>query len=418
MNKIIITLMLLAHCAGSMAQEKLFKEGLERGRSQGSFYFAKNKKGKGLPIEKMSEYASKHNYLLGKSTNKRIERFGDVQTALDEFYFLPRDEYPNYVLEHTVFPIRMADLKQKGSCFLFSAQKFIKFENVFWSGTLSNGMLDGEGYAFWYDDNQNLFHVTKGKFQGGLPLGEMEVLTYRFNKSHPDNVGFEVHSKVNVGKLCEGLAHFTKDASYWGFVNSNGEIAINNNFRAVVKDFSNGKAEVVNMDNKEIIIDKSGKYVDLTAKQKQLDIQEEARRKQAEIQKKQEELRLEQERKNKELEERQKRIERERLAAEAEKRRKEKFRNCEPGDRVYFSQEWEHTERWLLFFTEKHSYTMRVVCFVEQNLKNGERLQIRVGSVESSSSNYYSTPKIDGIEYRKGDVLWIKPLNDTRWQIE
>ena len=31
---------------------------------------------------------------------------------------------------------------------------------------------------------------------------------------------------------------------------------------------------------------------------------------------------------------------------------------------------------------------------------------------------YYSTPEIDGIKYSKGDIIWIKPLNDSRWQIE
>ena len=100
------------------------------------------------------------------------------------------------------------------------------------------------------------------------------------------------------------------------------------------------------------------------------------------------------------------------------RRRVEKFRHAQPGDKVYYSQDFTHTESFLLFFSHSTGYSMAVVCFVEQNVNNGERLQIRVGSVKSSNSNYYSTPVIDGMEYHKGDVLWIKPLNDKRWQIE
>ena len=70
------------------------------------------------------------------------------------------------------------------------------------------------------------------------------------------------------------------------------------------------------------------------------------------------------------------------------------------------------------FFRSSGRYSMRIICFVEQNVNEGERLQIRVGSVESTDRDRYSTPVIDGIEYRKGDVIWIKPLYDSKWHIE
>jgi len=409
MKKGLTMFMLLMLCIGSTAQEKLFEEAIRKGRSANKFYLAKNEKGKGQSIEKVRNYAKNHNYLLGKYTTKEIERFGDKQTALDEFSFIPYNDYPAYVYAYTNSGLKYADLKQRGSCWLFVGEKFLKFDNVLWSGEIKNGMLHGKGSGFWVDDNNRFFNYVKGEFQNGLPVGQQSVMNYKLKASQPDDVSFSLTSNVEVGRLSNGLASFSVSGGKWGFVDAVGAIVIPPSFDSVIKEFSNDRAEVVSSD-KEIIINKQGTYVDLTARQKQVNAQQKAKERQ-------EELRRQQEEKRKQLAQQQKDIERRRLAAEAEKRRVARFKACEPGDRVYYSQEWQKTEGWL-FFSTTHSYTMRVVCFVEQNIKNGERLQIRVGSVESSSSSYYSTPKIDGIEYRKGDVLWIKPLNDTRWQIE
>lgn len=409
MKKGLFTLTLLALFAGSMAQEKIFEEGLKNGRAARNFYVAKNKGGKGYSKEKMYAYARTHDYMVGATKMKDISRFGDVYTAVDEFTFIPRAEYQQFVYEFTGLKTAFSNMSQRGTCWIFALSQFIKLENAMWSGSLNNGMINGEGDLFWKDDNENLFHAAHARFQNGIPLGELVVYTYRTKLGQPDKVSFEKGDYGSVGKLSDGMARFNIQGGKWGFVTSNGTIAISPTYENVVKDFSNGRAEVFS-DAKEYIIDKKGQYIDLTAKQKQLNAQEEAR-------KKQEELKRQQEERRRQLAEEQERVERRRQAAEAEKIRVEKFRKCEPGDRVYFSQDWERTEGWL-WFRESHTYTMRVVCFVEQNIKNGERLQVRVGSVESSNKDYYSTPEIDGIKYNKGDVVWIRPLNDTRWQIE
>ena len=402
-------LMLLALCAGGMAQDKIFEEGLANGRTAKKFYVAKNKGGKGYSLEKLMEYARKHDYVIGTTKYKDVSRFGDVYTAVDEFTFLPSSEYKKFVYESTGMRAGFSNMTQRGSCWLLSGDKFLKFENTLWSGKVFNGRLDGEGDLLWSDDKEIIFHAAHAKFQNGLPLGNLVVYTFKVKMGHPDVVQFNKGDYGSVGTLSDGMARFNIQEGKWGFVTSDGVIAISPIYEKVVKDFSNGRAEVFS-DAKEYIIDKKGQYIDLTARQKQINAQEEAK-------KKQEELKRQQEERRKQLAQEQERIERQRRAAEAEKIRKEKFRNCEPGDRVYFSQDWQRTEGWL-WFRESHNYTMRVVCFVEQNYKNGERLQIRVGSVESSNKDYYSTPEIDGIKYNKGDVVWIRPLDDTRWQIE
>ena len=162
--------------------------------------------------------------------------------------------------------------------------------------------------------------------------------------------------------------------------------------------------------DKEIVIGTRGEFIDYTAKQKQIDAEQERQAKLAELKRQQEE-------KQREIERKQAEMEKERLRREAEKRRVELFKKAQAGDRVYYSQDYEWSSGGWFFRSSGH-YSMRIICFVEQNVNEGERIQIRVGSVESTDSDRYSVPVIDGIEYRKGDVLWIRPLNNPKWHIE
>lgn len=410
MKQVLLIIMILMVGIGTAAQDKQFKEGLKKGRPKGEFYFVKNKKGKGYSLEDMRKYSQEHSYLLGGYTIKEIDRFGDKMTAIDEFYFLPKSEYPAYVWEkcngsdYTI-------LKQ-GSCWIPSESKtsFVRVSGVQWSAGLLGESIDGSGFAFWYDEGQNIFYYARGTFNQGMPTGELLIQRFIPDREKPSNVTFENYCSTTVGKMYEGMAQYTGNGDKIGFVNSNGVVAIAPTYERVVKEFSGGRAEVV-LDGKEIIIDKTGKYIDLTANQKQLIAQQKEKERQ-------EELKRQQEEKLKELERKQKEMERKRLAEEDEKNRRRKIAECQPGDRICYSQDYVHSEYFLWIKASETNYTMRVVCFVEQNINNGERLQIRVGRVESSNSDHYTTPEIDGIKYSKGDVLWIKPLNDKKWRIE
>ncbi len=315
MKRYISIFMILMYCIGSQAQEKLFQEGLERGRAPKQFYCAKNSKGKGVTLEKMRQYGEKHNYLFGKYTTKLIDRFGDKQTTLDEIYFMPLDDYPRYVFEFEDCDYK--ENNQRGSCWLYIDGKFLKFENVSWSSSVEDGMLEGKGYAYWFDEMAHYFIAVKGQFQHGLPSGNMVVKRFSCNTSNPEDVVFEPQESIDVSLLSDGLASYSVGGGRWGFVSSNGTIAIVPTYESVIKEFSNGKAEV-KLDGKEIIIDKSGKYVDLTANQKRLEEQQ----KQAELKRQQEELRRQEEEN-----------ERQRLAAAQEAERRaaeiERKKNCE-----------------------------------------------------------------------------------------
>lgn len=410
MKKVLLLIMIFLVSIGTAAQDKQFKEGLKNGRLKGEFYFVKNKKGKGYSLEDMRKYSQEHSYLLGGYTIKEIDRFGDKMTALDEFYFLPKSEYPAYVWEHCNGSYDYASLKE-GSCWIPAESKtsFVRVNGVKWSAGLSGASIDGSGFAFWYDEGQKRFYYARGTFNQGMPIGDLIIQRFTPDREKPSNVTLEDYCSTMVGKMHEGMAQFTGNGKI-GFVNSNGVVAIAPAYERVVKEFSGGRAEVV-LDGKEIIIDMTGKYIDLTANQKQLIAQQKEKERQ-------EELKRQQEAKRQELERKQKEMERQRLAEEDEKNRRRAIAQCQPGDKICYSQDYVHSEYFLWFKAGETNYTMRVVCFVEQNINNGERLQIRVGRVESSNSDHYTTPEIDGIKYNKGDVLWIKPLSNKKWRIQ
>lgn len=397
----------------SVAQEKLFQAALAQGRQPGAFYVARNDKGKGISPEKMKQYAREHNYLIGDYTTQTVDKFGDKSTAVGTFEFLPQNEYSAYAYEkmkETSAPsFTQLTQKGKGECCVYVMGKFYQLKNVYWTGELEGGMLSGMGYGFVVNGDNRQFVYIRGAFQHGIPKGDCTFTMHNVVNTLPQKVNHERYN-LTVGELQGGYAQFNEPGGKYGFVGADGTMAIAPSYESVIKGFQNGKAEVV-LENKEIVIDTKGTFLDYTAKQKRLIAAEKAeaeRKAQAEKQ-----AALE-----RKIAEEKAAVERQRAAEEAERRRVEKFRHAQPGDKVYYSQDFTHTESFLLFFSHSTGYSMAVVCFVEQNVNNGERLQIRVGSVKSSNSNYYSTPEIDGIEYRKGDVLWIKPLNDRRWQIE
>lgn len=399
---------------GKSNEEKLFKEALERGKQPKDYYTLINEDNKSVDVEKLMNYCYKLNYTFKKDyKTKHIKKFGSSVETVAEFYFLPNDLYIFYVFDWTDRKgVISSSLKQKGSVYFYvpSDNNFVVLNDALWSGNVVNGKIDGSGSGIFQKDPKNYYYFS-GTFKNGIPQGEvthrivnLDVSNWGYTseearKNNHRSGGIDYYN-IKVGDWSEGLAYYTAPGNdkYGILSSSNGniKIALKPTYKSFVSDFQNGKATVMRGDE-EIIINQYGDFVDLTTKQKRKNELKAA------------------EQKKKELAQRQEQIERERQAKEAEKRRIEKFRNARPGDRVFYSQEWRSGGGW---FSPTTYYTMRVTCFVEQNVDNGERLQIRVGSVESSNSSKYSTPEIDGIKYHKGDVLWIKPLYDKGWQIE
>lgn len=401
MKKVYISIVLLMLSIGGVAQEKLFREGYERGRTAKTFYYGRNTKSKGLTLDKVKDYASKHNYILGHYTTKEIERFGDSQTVLDQFNFIHKSEYDKFVFECAPYNnVNYDALRQMGDCLIYENGKFVKLSYVKWSGSLVNGMLDGRGTAFQNFPYSKTYYYMSGEFQKGLPLGDISILCFKVDDKDPENVSFSQIATLTVGKLSDNLAKFCEKSGKWGFVASDGTIAIPRNYDSVVKDFYNGKAEVVH-NGKEILISKTGTNMGLTEKQKKLDAAEK--------------LRKEQEKRNREIAQRQEQIANQRARDLAERNRKERIRNCKRGDRIIFHD----FEGWLegLIFKTSHGMSWDIICYVEENINNGERLKVIVGTIQTSGDRYVK-PTVNGVEFRENTIHYIEPLYDEKWHME
>jgi hypothetical protein len=96
--------------------------------------------------------------------------------------------------------------------------------------------------------------------------------------------------------------------------------------------------------------------------------------------------------------------------------RQNKIKESSIGDRLCYVQGWLNKDPGIFgFFSSTTKYSMVIICFIE-NI-NKDNYQIRVGDVSSTNSNYYGQPEINGIKYSKGDIIWIKPLKDTNWNL-
>lgn len=324
-------------------------------------------------------------------TNKRFFQTSSGTRGLTATENAQADElvakyYPIYAYEtlKNKDDIDYFSLKDGGSGYLWSQDNSLSLQNnIKWSGQISNGKICGKGVGVAKVGKDFVFFDANFD-NNGFPKGNVTFKTTTSQKT------------IEMGTPSENMIPFKIDNKY-GFVTSEGTVAISPQYLNVVKNFQNGRAVVISDPQGEVFIDKNGVVKGLTDNQKKIDEKIAQEKKQRELARKQEEAKRKQ------------------MAAEAEKIRREKFRNAQPGDRVYYSQDWQRSG---MFGWFKKEYTMRVVCFVERNVNNGERLQVRVGSVESSDRYEYSTPEIDGIKYSKGDVLWIKPFENNGWQIE
>lgn len=328
-------------------------------------------------------------------TNKRFFQTSSGTRGLTATENAQADElvakyYPIYAYEtlKNKDDIDYFSLKDGGSGCLWSQSNNLTLQNnIKWSGQISNGKICGKGVGIAKVGNDFVFFDADFD-NNGIPKGNVTFKTTTSQKT------------IEMGTPSENMIPFKIDNKY-GFISSEGTFVISPQYSEIVKNFQNGRAVVISDPLGEVFIDKNGDIKGLTDNQKKIN---EAKA-----------LAEAQEKKQRELAWQQEEAKRKKMAAEAEKIRREKFRNAQPGDRVYYSQDWQRSG---MFGWFKKEYTMRVVCFVERNVNNGERLQVRVGSVESSDRYEYSTPEIDGIKYSKGDVLWIKPFENNGWQIE
>ena len=346
----------------------------------------------------------------GNLTTKAMIKFGNRVPAIRSAEFMPENEIGYYLARV------QSDKLQKGKAYIVLGGSS-KAVDVEWSGRVANGMIEGSGTGVAMLENGQ-HYVISGKYINGIANGNCTVTQVTANVEDgmldPSKMITKDKSYM-VSDFINGYARYYKDDK-WGFIDESAKVVVQPKYKKIVSSFdSDGEAIVLNDQDEEIKIDKHGS--ELGYSDHQNEIFAEARRK-AELE--------EQERQRKAAEEARQRAEQEEkariAAANAEKRRIDEIRNAKEGDRIVYCEDWVHTETntflWFTLSERRDAYTMKVICFVEKNVDNGERLQVRVGAVESSDKRYYNTPIIEGIRYEKGDVIWIRPLENTGWWME
>ena len=274
MKRSFILLVISMLCMTCYAQKKIFEKALAAGRNPNSFYVIHNKGEKKLKLEDLKEYARINGYLVGASTDKLISRFGDKDLTVETFEFLPKEEYPSFVYSN----IKQNDagfltkVQAEGRGYFFmgwnSANLFQAFNDVKWSGLVSNGYIDGNGVGYVLSGNSKIVFV-EGTFQHGFPVGQTTTTIYETENFSSKFIRENVDEKtITTGEMSDGMAMIEKNGVY-GFVNQEGTIAITPQYKQVLQDFADGQA-IVMIDNKESVIDRKGTFVDYSPHQKEL----------------------------------------------------------------------------------------------------------------------------------------------------
>ncbi len=275
MRRFLTILMTVFLCMAAHAQKKLFQKALAEGRQPNRFYLLRNEKSKMVRLKDLMEYAEENGYIVGKSSGKEISRFGDVDVSIATLEFLPIKEFESYIY-YNLNPTQKIDFSQiinQGTAYAFmgwdSSIPFKKIENVNWSGRVSNGRLEGEGVGYVRNGTDRITYVV-GKFEEGFPVEKTTTYIYKLNGKLDTYKSSGMESATTtVGKMNDGMAVIEKNGNF-GFVNSNGEVAITPKYKKVLQDFWEGQAIVIE-NNKEIIINQKGAFVDYSPHQKQLD---------------------------------------------------------------------------------------------------------------------------------------------------
>ena len=380
------------------SKNKLINQAFQRGRKPNGFYQVSNDGGKSIKVEKMAEDIRKEGFLVGGYTTKSISRFGDVSSSLSTMDFLPKDEYESYMYYNINkdWSTKYESLGQRGAAYCYNGRSeqgsyFTKYDNIHWSGQVKNGFLDGAGIGFAkLNDYKMIFF--KADFDQGVPVGDNTFVWYNLNGSYDQyKADRQSTTTSNVGKFYDNLATIKIDGKY-GFISRDARTAIPASFNSVEAYFSNGRATVKN-DKEEIIIDRTGKQVDLSARQKKIyaDAKAEAERKAAA--------------------ERQAELEKERLRLLAEQKAAEERRAAAAKEaalkqRIEVNKNpklWSRGCRLCYRYPSGNEY---VLATLEE--WNESKTRVKVKIVASPSS----TRTLNGDLLEKNNTMWVSARNE------
>lgn len=260
-NNLIISMLLFLCCVSATAQKKLFNQALEAGRPKAGLYLMKNTKHKFLSIKSVREYAESNNLYLGAMHHVPVPRFGKAEHNVEEVYFLPESELPQYMFENVYPSGNFANMKEKGKAFISYTHPYslTLTNDVMWSGEVdADGFITGSGYGFDYKYGRKCQSFT-GRFNHGYPEGNV-VFTKNEGAEFPFRADKCTKEYFAFGPVSNGAQWFKKGNGLYGFIDERGENIIKPRFDKVKSFDENGLAWVLKSPI-SFEIDKSGSLV-------------------------------------------------------------------------------------------------------------------------------------------------------------
>lgn len=247
------------------AQGGLFRDALEAGREYRKFYHLRNPKPdtKFLELEELVKYCKSHDYAYDLKEFpvkfNVIDHYGRNDKTVTDFWFIPRQEYDAYLYDW--FSINAdqpwSNLKPTTASAFFYDGGTVRIDNVRWSGTVSNGKIQGQGSGLGMVGK--LRYAFTGNFKDGVAVdGEATFKVCDLNDPKWGN-HFKQKS-ILAGSEADGMVSFMAN-NLWGFMGVNGEFVVPQ-YKAVKKDYQQGAALVTVKDEwDEHLIDKHGKDI-------------------------------------------------------------------------------------------------------------------------------------------------------------
>lgn len=151
-------ILILLSASVARGQEKLFTEAIKNGRAATSLYSVVITSGKVVKEEDVLNFKSQ--YIIRNIKYQIVSRFGEDYKGVKSFEFLPFNEIPRFIFESKFNSgIAYKDIvaKNKGNVYFWSGTPmFKKYSGSSWTGTVSEGYVQGGGVGYFYDEEKNL----------------------------------------------------------------------------------------------------------------------------------------------------------------------------------------------------------------------------------------------------------------------
>lgn len=374
MKKILFVLF-VSVVSWANGQDKLFEKAVQEGYKSGGYQF-EVPKNKFFKEDEIRNCAAKHNYEIVSIETRQQAAFGyPNQTAVNKVVFMDKDA--SSVLYFIAYnfnnSLTAKSFNSEGNVYIPGDYDWYPIR-VKWSGSVSNGKVDGYGSGI-ANLNGKVYFV-QGNYRNGLPIANTTVKTGDFNalKNNPksyQSISVYVHNIDNQGIWIK------KDGSYYYVRNDGGRIG---GYESIVSQFnSDGKAVVI-LNSKENYINRQG-VIGLTENQKKKD--EEAR---IAEQKRQEEARIAEQRRQEEA-----------RIAEQKRREEEKKRQEERNRKI---AENSNVNNWTLGDKLCNCQSAHVMVALESLNKTKHLFK---GRIVASDVTTFA-----GKKFKKNDTVWFE----------